>query len=739
MLKRGCLCLGRGSFSLCASTWCLLYSAAVTQPVRAMQAYIEPKDNSVVWVTARKIKEDPNRVPFSLRVFDRQTLEDRRIDDIAGLVRATPNTGFSALGDGRSTHLSMRGVGTLAQPLGHDDTSVVTYIDGVPQPLFAADLRFLDIERIEVLRGPQGTVFGRNAQAGAINIITRQPGNDPQHELRAEGALDRRSQNLGQFTFSGPLRDDTLKGSFSAAYTDQGGDVRNLAGGWMGREQNGAMRTTLLAMPDDITQWILAASYARDRLTPSNFVLQGTPDFPTVALDPKGWAHRDTGSMSLTGTRTLSAMQLTSITALNRYDFDNLTNNSEALTYNALFSQPVTAFMPARDWSSYDEKQHSFYQELRLSSLDKARVGWVGGINYLHDDYRLMSDYTANSMPASNTSSSAINGVRHNDYQTDSYALFGEVTSVLAEIEKLTGSLGVRYTHDSKKYHARFSNNGYPGNVAIFDQQGGLQYDMVTGRAALHYQLANDSMLYTSVARGAKSGGFPNFTNNAAGGKPDEPYAASSSWSYEAGSKNRIYGGRGEWSLALFYNQVSNEHLFAKEASSLAVYTPQSIDTSSYGAELEGAWQLAEHWRLIGGVGYTHAQLRNVSANVADKTGARDGYNVPSVPRFTTSLALAYYHSAAVLGIPDANLFTMVQHQFIGQREANVSNDFALPAYRQINLRAGLEFSALDVYLFAQNLTNERPQYIGMSYMPGVNVVSVGHGRILGAGVKVHM
>lgn len=129
-------------------------------------------------------------------------------------------------------------------------------------------------------------MFGRNAQAGAINIITRQPGDDAQHTLRAEGALDRRSQNLGQLTFSGLLRDEMLKGSFSVAYADQSGDVR---------KQNGAMRTTLLATPDEITQLVLALSYGRNRLMPSNFVLQGTPNFPRVALDPKGWAHRETG------------------------------------------------------------------------------------------------------------------------------------------------------------------------------------------------------------------------------------------------------------------------------------------------------------------------------------------------------------------------------------------------------------------------------------------------------------
>lgn len=118
---------------------------------------------------------------------------------------------------------------------------------------------------------------------------------------------------------------------------------------------------------------------------------------------------------------------------------------------------------------------------------------------------------------------------------------------------------------------------------------------------------------------------------------------------------------------------------------------------------------------------------------------ARAGYRVPTVPRFTTSLTMAYYDSAAALGIPTANVFALAQHQFIAQREANVDNNFTLPAYRQINLRAGLEFPSLDRYLFVQNLANEWPQYIGINYMSGVNAVSVGHGRVIGAGIKVHM
>ena len=129
-----------------------------------------------VTVTVRKIEESQQDVPISITVLGEQALEERRIDDVENVLREVPGVGFNSLGDGRSTFLSIRGIGPISQPLGYDDTSTVTYVDGVPQPLFGSDLSLLDAERIEVMRGPQGTVFGRNAQAGAINIVTRRPG-----------------------------------------------------------------------------------------------------------------------------------------------------------------------------------------------------------------------------------------------------------------------------------------------------------------------------------------------------------------------------------------------------------------------------------------------------------------------------------------------------------------------------------------------------------------------------------
>ena len=140
---------------------------------------------------------------------------------------------------------------------------------------------------------------------------------------------------------------------------------------------------------------------------------------------------------------------------------------------------------------------------------------------------------------------------------------------------------------------------------------------------------------------------------------------------------------------------------------------------------------------LFGSAGYTQAQIRNVSADVAAFANAADGNRVPSTPRFTSSVTLQYRTSAAGLGLPDgADVFGLVQHQYVGERAVDVGNNFDLDAYHAVGGRLGLEFAHVDVYAFGENLTDDRPEYLGLNYGPGAQAVTVGHGRVVGIGAQ---
>lgn len=677
-------------------------------------------------VAARKRPEAAQSVPIGLTVDNGQSLDDRRIVDLETFSREAPNASFTGFGDTRQTFFSIRGVGPITFPAGHDDTSVVTYVDGVPQPFFGSDLRLLDVGQAEILRGPQGTLFGRNAQAGAINITTRQPTSTFEADATAE--FGSKGYYRTEAMMSGPFN-PFLAGRVAAEFSGLDGTISNIAtGSDTGETETVAARASLLAKASDQTRITLSVFGQKDESNPAYNVVRDFPGYPVVALDPENDAERRVLGSGLTITHVMRDMVLTSVTGLNYLDYDLFTNNVEGVAFSRLFGLPIGFFQPntGTDISDWHENEFVFNQELRLSSKPGSRIGWVSGVAFNYSDYSL--DYTDFS-----SFWQVQNGQRDNTYKTTSIGVFGEVTAPVAR--NLEATVGLRYTHDNKDIDATYIGNGFPGTVGSFAQDDSREYDLLTGRVSLNYALTRDSTLYGTIGRGAKSGGFPRWTNNAAFGMPDLPYAESTSWSYEIGSKNRFMNGRGYFNVAAFFNDVKDEHLLAIDAElqSIAI----NVDTESYGFEVESGFDLGYGFGFVGALGYTHAEIGNVNGPVAIAVGAADGNPVPNVPAWTVSATLQYRESAAWLGLPQAKLFGFGTYQFVDTRAVDVGDNFDLDAYNLVNGKLGLEFEKFDIYAFANDLLDERPQLSGGYFGPGAETVYVAPGRIIGAGAKV--
>jgi iron complex outermembrane recepter protein len=151
-----------------------------------------------ILVTARLREEPVREVPFAVTVLSGDSLANRRIDDTVSLFRQVPGLSLTSFDDGRFAYFQLRGIGPLSQAVSPDDGSVVTYVDGVPQPVYASEFAYLNLERLEVLRGPQGTLFGRNSQGGAINITTRQPGDAFKGSVRIRSCASVRFGSAGR-------------------------------------------------------------------------------------------------------------------------------------------------------------------------------------------------------------------------------------------------------------------------------------------------------------------------------------------------------------------------------------------------------------------------------------------------------------------------------------------------------------------------------------------------------------
>lgn len=676
-----------------------------------------------ILVTARHQEEDPREVPFSLTILDADTLDRRRVDDPLTLFRQAPGLSLTSFDDGRFAYFQLRGIGPLSQAIGPDDGSVVTYVDGVPQPVFASEFAYLDLERVEVLRGPQGTLFGRNSQGGVINITTRRPSGVSKVGARLEvGEL---GFGLGGFSLSGPLGGERLRGGLFARASTVDGFIDNTAPGGddLGDRTVTAARGVLTAEPREPggLRIDLAANADRRVSNPFYYVLRGRPD-NVVEVDPENEVERTTWGLSARLDKPLGSLGLTSITAANGFETDQLLDDTNGLIYGPLFGLPAASFLPPQDFSDWREQEARLFQEFRLASSGDSETAWTAGVVYFRSELDVELDNRS-------TFSPILNGDRDAEQVIESYAAYGEVTTQLFS-PRLRGTAGLRYTRDEKSLDATFAGVGFPGSVGSFEEQSDADFDFVTGRVALLFQATDQVNLYTTVGRGAKSGGFPRLTLNAAFGVESPPYAESTSWSYEAGAKTRLLGGRSSFDVSGFYNDVDDEQLFVLDLVAFQ-FVPVNLDTRSFGVEAQYELALSRRWSLATGLAWTDSEMRQADAFSASSPGNP----VPNVPALSTTASVDYRGDRVTWLGRGFTPFLNLTHQYVDERSADVADSFELDSYQDVSLRAGAAFGRVEIFAFARNLLDEDQEINGVLFGPGLEASSLAQPRVLGVGL----
>lgn len=709
---------------LAAALWALGiggFMGAQQESAAQQPAASEPTLDAVT-VTARKRAETERDVPGGMTVLDRDRLTTvSPTSSNPGLARSAPNVSVVEIGGQASNFSSIRGVGSF-NALAPDDTSVVFYVDEAPLTVFGAPPSLLDVERVEVLRGPQGTLFGRNTQGGAISVVSRQP--TFRRELRATAEAGSGGHGLGEVIVNSPLLADRVAGRLALRYSRFGGDIPNaVLGGRDGAVTAAAVRGSLLFVPGERTFVTLGLTHDRNDDTLPRFVLRDAPGFPVSAVDPRTRVDRENNGINLKVRHEADVLVFESITTHQRGDSLQQLDLTDGLLFSKVTGLPAAFFnAPGTDTARLAIGEGSLMQEFRLSSVEKSRIVWTAGVNF----FRSTTDLTRSGR-STLPNFAFSNGNQDNHFKTTSSSLFGEITVPLAE--RLRGTLGLRMTREKREASYTFQGAGLSGVVPAFSQQNRLDDDFVTGRAALGYDWSKALTTYASVARGYVSGGFPVVSVNNPIGKAEPAFAASTSRTYEVGFKSDL-SGRVKLNGAIFFNDVKNGHLVVFDQPNL-VFTVATLDYRSRGAELEATARLSERWTLLGGIGYTQAELGAVPPG--SLTGARSGNRVPNVPRTTANIGVHYHHPGSAFGA-SGTFSGRLAYQYVGSRANDVANSFTLRGYGLVNGRFGWEGKSFDLYAFAYNLFDKRYEASGQNFGPTAQSVFVGQGRIVGVG-----
>lgn len=606
----------RQSFAIKTSVLSQAVAAAIAlgaMPTFAAQGDEESVSLQAVTVTATRRAESLQKVPVAVSVVDGEQLERDNRNGVASIVQQVPSLNFRTGASNKDTSLFIRGVGTISTSPGVEPT-VATVIDGVVYGRPGqATLDLLDLERIEVLRGPQGTLFGKNASAGVLNIVTKAPTEE------THGYIDQSyysgNESRTRFGIGGSLIPDTLKGSLTTLFGSYDGNVDNRANG---HEVNGynrkGVRGKLEFTPNDDLTLTLAADYMQSHDDAPNGVVSKalTPAFAGALAPVSASGHsRDIASdyrshvedinkgLSAQLDWNLGDYTLTSITAWRGWDNTQWQDGDRLATI-------TSAFPGTEDKGDLSYDQYS--QEVRLASPKGEFVEYVGGLFYMHGK----DDETYRRTLVTPTGSQR--GVADYTTTSDSYSAFGETT--LNFTSRLRGIAGLRWTHDDLEYdHRRVSTSAttvsgiQPGTRS----SGSVDEDGWSGRLGVQYDLSDDVMAYVTYSRGYKGPAYNVFFNMQP--RDTDALKPETSNTWEAGIKASAWDNRLTSNLAVFHSEYDNyqANFFDTVANQVVTRLINAGSVSTEGVELDYALQATQNLKLSGALAYTRARIDQFS------------------------------------------------------------------------------------------------------------------------------
>lgn len=749
---------------------------AFAQAAEQPRARGDDNDPPEIVVTARKQAESLSDVPLAITAFDSARIENAGIRDLNDVARLTPGLGFtSVLGEFLPTPV-IRGVAQT--DLFGSDPNVAIFIDGVyTGAREALNFAQADIDRIEVVKGPQSALYGRNAFAGAINIISKRPTNTLSGRAELTFGTGGRFDLLG--SISAPLIQDLLAVKVAASHSEYGGGYKNLSGGPdLGGYNYDTVQGTLRFTPTPALEIVGGIYYSNDKISPPavsalfpncqpvggiNQTWCGTvPTLPKNELfsDPAAYGQtRDTLRTFVDAKYNIGEWQVSSLTGYNRVNLTAVTDGTRGLPTTFRYRSiggAIKTFDTVLLRDDGEPKYREFSEEIRLTSPQQESIrGSIGGFFFSGQQTR--PNYDAIStvpLPADFAATFPIPGAWNTFFDgrifdktvkrdVRNLAAFGYLEGDLTEKLTLRGEL--RYSHERQHTTQPASNIGTPS--AAIDKA--LTFATWTPRIGLQYKANKNLLLYTSAARGAKSGGFD---LNA----PTEQYNPEYNWTYEVGLKGSWLNGRITADLNAFYidwSQIQIPVLDLTKAPPVTV-TRNLGDAHSKGVEAQFYAKPTPHLTVGFGVSYTDARYTKAinsgfrSFPAFAPSGDVSGNFLQATSKWQLNGSLDYRKRM----FDDFAGFIRMGVSYHSKQYIDSTNLTVIPSRAVANIRLGVDKDRFRFEFFVDNLFDNRQPTFAFrdvflnNYLNGASIiyppritVSYPSGRELGIRTSVRL
>lgn len=685
---------------------------------------IAAEELPTVTVTATKRSESPARIPLSLSLVNEALLNELSPNTINDIADRIPNLHIVSFSAARLSFPYIRGIGS-----GQGNPAIGTYIDDIPQlSINTARMEFLSPKQVEVLRGPQGTLYGRNTLGGVILVQSQPPADVFGGSLDYEVAGD--NQHRVKLRLSGPLNDEAAY-ALDAAYRVRDGYTENtITGNDVDSRDALATRAELRLNIDD---WDVRVGVQAQRDRDGAFALYDLDSVRSnpheVEYDFEGRTDRDVVAPFLRLERIGEQIDFVSITGFQHWRVVDLTDSDFSSTPNTQDGGRTREVVEDQDeWTQEFRWRSSDDAELQLTEEITAR--WLAGIYGSHSDFtQETTDIFGQDInhpqfgliPVTFTLTGAA------QMQDTGIAAFGQTTLTLQDSIDLT--LGARVAHEDK--HADRASFGPPSPTGDTD----LAYatdsfddsdSAVSPKIALAWRPCPAFTAFASAAKGYKSGGF----NPWAPSRELVTYDSEESWTYELGVKGHALDRKLHYAATLFHVEWDDMQIYLP--STFGLFYLDNVGTSrSRGMELESTLDLGGGFQLEGSVGITAAEFTDDYDDPFAPGTSADGNSVHFAPEHTWHLGLSKHGAIN----QDLTGHARIDLSGVGEYAYDPTNAQKQEAYVLTHLQVGISSERWDVRAWVHNLFDEEYVPVAFRVAPGTYIGEAGAPRTVGIGL----